>query len=77
MKFLVSLSGYFNLVVLQWFGYRIAVVVSNPEKMMEGDFSALGWSLLRAYPLSGYGDRPFRFWGESSVYYMGKHRKHL
>ena len=45
-----------NYCILQWFFIRLAKVVDDEGK-------TLSWTILKAFPLSGYDGRPYRLWG--------------
>lgn len=48
--------GILNFYVLQWFWIRLYKVVAEREA------PAMWWGFHRVWPMSGYGNRPYRFW---------------
>lgn len=45
-----------NYIVLQWFFIRLA-------KVVEDDGTTSGWTIVKVWPLSGFGNKPYRYWG--------------
>ena len=47
---------FLNRFVLQWFGIRLA-------KVLNEDGQQISWTILKVMPLTGWGDRPYVYWG--------------
>lgn len=52
----MTILGFLNYFILQWFFVRLAKVVDDETN------TVVKWTIIRAFPLSGYGDRPWRNW---------------
>ena len=57
----MTLLHIINYCFLQWFFVRLAKI-----RLAKSVDARMGWTLIKVWPLSGYGGRPYRYWGTKS-----------
>lgn len=64
----MSLLGFVNYFILQWFFIRLAVVEWDVQSTYNNDqFTLCKFKLLKGvYPLSGWNDRPYKYLGKKN-----------